>query len=390
MVPIQYNLRSLWVRKVTTIATALGVALVVFVLGAALMLSEGIRHAMNTSGKVENVILLRNGSDNELSSAIDDEALNLVRERPEVARLDGGASAVVGEIVIIITAERSDGSGGVANLMVRGSSTDGLRFRPEIKIISGRAPQPGTNEVIVGRGIAGGFKGVALGQSFELRRNRPLKVVGTFSSGGSSYESEVLGDVDVIRTSLGRTSMVSSARIRLTNPQQFDTFRASVENDKRLGMKVMRETVYYDKQSSQTSAFLKWTGVIMAVLLSIAAMIFAAITMNGAVANRTREIGTLRALGFSRLAILSSFVLEAIALALIGGAAGTVLEQVLVLFPFRTMNFQTFSEIVIHFKATPGIIAWSLIVSIIMGLIGGMVPAIRAARVSPVEAMRGG
>ncbi len=385
MVPIQYNLRSLWVRKVTTIATAFGVALVIFVFSAGLMLSEGVRRAMAISGRDDTAIVLRDGSGNELSSSIPADLLNLLRERPEIKRGDG--AGVIGEIVIVITAELN-GSTAISNVMVRGMPADGIKFRSEVKIVGGRAPTPGTNEVIVGKGISGRFKGIAPGQQFDLRRNRPLVVVGTFAAGGSSYESEVWGDVDVIRTSLGRPAVVSSARVRLTDPGQLAAFRTSIDADKRLGMDVMRESDYYEKQSQQTSSFFSWMAKIVAVLLSLAAMIFAAITMNGAVANRTREIGTLRALGFSRAAVLVSFVFEAVFLSLLGGVAGTLLTLLLGLTSFSTMNFQTFSEIVVSFHATPEIIIWAIVFSLIMGLIGGLFPAIRAARTSPIEAMR--
>ena len=389
MVPISYNVRSLFVRKVTTFATAFGVGLVVFVLAATLMLGEGINRALGTSGKPANVIILRNGSDAELSSGVQTEAMALIRERPEVAKLTNGRSAVIGEIVIVVTADLADGSGGISNVLIRGTEPDGFLFRPEIKITSGRAPKPGTNEVIVGEAISGRFKGMAPGKSFDLRRNRPFQVVGAFTADGSSYESEVIGDLEVIRTSLGRQQTVSSARLRLTDPAKFETFRASIEADKRLGMKVMRETAYYEKQAEGTSAFLSGMGIMMAILLSLAAMIGAAITMNGAIANRTREIGTLRALGFSKFSILISFLFEAVLLALLGGAAGTGLVMLMTMVTFPVMNFATFSEIVIRFTATPFIVVFSLLFSMGMGLIGGLLPAIRAARISPIEAMRG-
>jgi putative ABC transport system permease protein len=387
MVPIQYNVRSLMVRKVTTLATAFGVALVVFVFAAALMLGEGVDRALATSGHADTAMILRDGSDSELASQVSHDRLNLLRERPEVSRGDG--ESVIGEIVVVITAEHSNGSGAISNVLVRGTPAAGITFRPEVKIVKGRLPRPGTTDVIVGESINGRFKGIELGKSFELRRNRPLEVVGVFSAKGTSYESEVWGDVDVIASALGRSSMVSSARVKLTSASQFATFKASLESDKQLGVEVLRETEYYKKQSEQTSSFLSGMGIAIAIMFSLAAMIGAAITMNGAVAHRTREIGTLRALGFSRRAILTSFVLESIVLALIGGVVGSVLVLVLGMVSFPVMNFQTFSEIVIGFHATPGIIGSSLFLSISMGLIGGMFPAIRAARVSPVEAMRG-
>ena len=388
MVPFRYNVRSLFVRKVTTIATALGIALVVFVFAAAMMLGEGVKRALVSSSRPENVIVLRKGSDAELASSMGQDVLGLLRGNSAVAQGEGGG--VIGEVVLVITAElEGKGANQISNVLIRGMPAEGMKFRPEARIVSGRAPQPGTNEVIVGKAIAGRFKGISEGGTFELRRNRPLKVVGTFAADGTSFESEVWGDLDVIRTSVGRSASVSSARVRLNSPADFETYRTTMEADKRANVKVQREADYYAKQSEQTSGFLVGLGTIVAILFSLAAMIGAAITMNGAVAHRTKEIGTLRALGFSRIAILVSFVLEALLLALIGGAVGLAFVQLLALVSFPVMNFQTFSEIVIAFKATPNVLISALMFSLIMGLVGGLVPAIRAARVSPVEAMRG-
>lgn len=258
-------------------------------------------------------------------------------------------------------------------MLVRGTPPEGIAFRPEVKIVSGRAPRPGTNEVMVGSGIAGRFKGLAIGGSLDLRRNRPLSVVGVFSADGGPYESEVWGDLDYVRNALGRQAVVSSARVRLTSPAEFDAYRQAIESDKRFSMKVMRESDYNEKQSQAISGFLKWFGIIAAVLFACAAMLGAAITMNGAVAHRTREIGTLRALGFSRPSILIAFLIEAIVLATIGGAIGCGLVLLLSFAKFPIINFQTFSEIVLSFHATPKVFAASLIFSGVMGL-AGMVP----------------
>lgn len=383
-VPFQYNARSLLVRKVTTLATALGIALVVFVFAGALMLGD-ISRVLAAAGRSDTAIILRKGSDAELSSAIGNDYLGLFRGPAQVSQSGG----VIGEIIVVVIDDHIDGSGS-SNVLVRGTPAEGIAFRPELKVISGRAPKPGTNEVMVGSGIAGRFKGLAIGQSIDLRRNRPLSVVGVFSAAGGAYESEVWGDLDYVRNALGREAVVSSARVRLNSPSDFDAYRQTIETDKRFSMKVMRESDYNEKQSQQTASFLKTLGVVVAILFSIAAMLGAAITMNGAVAHRTREIGTLRALGFSRRSILSSFLIEAIVLAGIGGILGSVLVLLLSLFVrFPVINFQTFSEIVISFHASPEVFAKTLIFSGVMGLIGGLIPAIRASRVSPIEAMRG-
>jgi putative ABC transport system permease protein len=345
-----------------------------------------VQKAMRVSGREDTAIVLRDGSSAELPSSFGADLVSLIRDRPEVKQGDGAGA--VGEVVVVLTVDVTDGSG-ISNVMLRGVPPESYRFRPEVKIVSGRMPTPGTNEAIVGKAIRGRFKGIEVGKEFEVRNNRPLKVVGMFAATGSSYESEVWTDVDVLRDSLGRPSVVSSARVRLNTKKDLQAFRTSLEADKRLGVDVQRETDYYEKQSEQTAGFLQGMGTMFAILLSLAAMVFASITMNGAVANRTREIGTLRALGFSKFSILVSFLLEAIFLALVGGAIGTALVMVMGLFTFSTMNFQTFSEIVITFTATPAVVFNALFFSVIMGLIGGLFPAIRASRVSPIEAMRG-
>lgn len=388
MVPIRYNVRSLTVRKVTTLATAIGIALVVWVFGAAVMAGDSVKRAIHSSGDPNYAIVMRNGSDAELSSRLEASTVGVVGGQPEVAPATSAGPSVIGETVIVITADLADGNG-VSNVTVRGMPETGMSFRPNARLVRGKMPQPNTGEVIIGKGIAGRFKGLAMGQQFELGKGRALQVVGVFSAGGSSYEAEVWGDINTLNTWTGRENSVSSIRVRLAGPSKLASFKATLEADKRAGLKVRGEPEFYEEQSEFMSMFLTILVMIIAFLFSLAAMIGAAITMNSAVANRSREIGTLRALGFSRLAILFSFLIEAMMLALIGGLIGVVFILLTSLIHFSLMNFQTFSEIVLHFQATPGVILTALIVSVVMGLIGGLIPAIRAARVSPIEAMRG-
>lgn len=389
MVPIRYNVRNLFVRRATTIAAALGVALVVFVLAAALMLAEGLARTLDMSGRPDTAIVLRKGSDSEMPSSIEDATVALIKGAPGVKKGDDGAPMVLPESVVVLFQELSNGKG-KSNVTLRGVPLDAVqKFRPEVKVVQGKLAAPGSDEVIVGTKLVGRFKGLEVGQSLELRKNRAVKVVGVFESDGSSFESEVWGDLDYVRQSFGREGVVSSVRVRLDSPAVFDGFAAALEQDKRLGLDAAAEPEFYKKQSENTSIFIMALGTIIAIFFSIGAMIGGMITMYGAVAHRRREIGVLRALGFSRSAIMFSFLLESVLLALLGGAIGTAASLAMGMVKFSMLNFTTFSEIVFEFHATPEILVRSLIFGGVMGIIGGFLPAIRAARTAPIEAMKG-
>lgn len=388
MIPIAYNVRNLAVRKATTAATAGGLALVVFVFASVLMLSNGIEKTLGRSAAPGVAIVLRKGSDAEISSTLDKEASNLVLSAKEVARLPDGTAAGVGELVVVILKHKL-GTDGFSNVQVRGVQEGSMAFRPTMKIVDGRVPQPGTDEVMVGRAIRGRFEGLDLGQTFELKKNRPAKVVGVFEDGGSSLESEVWVDLDTLRATFGRPGLFSSVRVRLESPSKLDAFKAGVESNRQLQLQVMSETAFVEKQSQGMSLFVKALGFLIAVFFSVGAMIGAMITMHAAIASRQREIGTLRALGFARRTILASFLVESMVLAVIGGALGAVASLGMSFVRFSTMNPATWSELVFSFEPTPGILLASMIVSAVMGLLGGFLPAIRAARMSPVLAMRG-
>ncbi|MBK6921185.1 MAG: ABC transporter permease [Deltaproteobacteria bacterium] len=389
MVPIRYNVRNLFVRRATTLAAALGVALVVFVLAAALMLAEGLARTLDMSGRRDTAIVLRKGSDSEMPSSIEDATVTLIKGAPGVKKGDDGAPMVLPEAVVVLFQDLSNGKG-KSNVTLRGVPLSEVQqFRPEVKVVQGKLAAAGSDEVIVGTKLVGRFKGLEVGQSLELRKNRAVKVVGVFESDGSSFESEVWGDLDYVRQSFGREGVVSSVRVRLDSPAVFDGFAAALEQDKRLGLDASPEPEFYKKQSENTSIFIMALGTIIAVFFSIGAMIGGMITMYGAVAHRRREIGVLRALGFSRSAIMFSFLLESVLLALLGGAIGTVASLAMGMVKFSMLNFTTFSEIVFEFHATPEILVRSLIFGGVMGIIGGFLPAIRAARTAPIEAMKG-
>jgi len=387
MIPIAYNVRNLAVRKTTSAAAALGLALVVFVVAAVLMLNNGIKKTLGRSADPAGVVVLRKGADAELASTIEEPNVGLILATPGVVHAADGAPLGVGELLVVIVLDKL-GTDGVSNVQVRGVPDRVLSFRTAAHVTAGRAPTPGTDEVMVGRAISGRFKGVSLGQSFELKKNRPVTVVGVFEDGGSSFESEVWADLNTIRTAFGREGLVSSVRARLESPSKFDGFKASIDQNRRLGLEALRESDYYEKQSSGISMFITALGFVIAFFFGVGAVIGAMITMYAAVANRQREIGTLRALGFSKLSIVTSFLLESVVLAVAGGAVGALASLALGFVRFSMMNFSSWSEIVIAFEPTVGIIVTALLVAGVMGLIGGLLPAIRAARMSPIQAMR--
>jgi putative ABC transport system permease protein len=386
MVPISYNTRSLFVRKSTTFAALGGIAVVVFVIASSMMLVSGIKTTLGAAGSSDRVVILRAGAPEELNSQISVNDVNKVLVNPSIKRLGADPNGA-GEFVTV-GALKKVGTGGISNVQFRGTTDAGLKFRPQLKIIEGAAPRPGTAEAMVGVRIRGRFEGLSMGQTFELTKNREIKVVGVFEDGGSSYESEVFFDRDVLVTGSGRSGMVSSVRAQLTSASAFDAFKANIEADKAIGLQVIRETDYYEAQSEGLSFLLGLVGTIVAVFCSFGAMIGATITMYGSVANRRKEIGTLRALGFGRFSILMSFLLESIILCVLGGIVGAVASLSMRFVKLSMLNPASWSEIVIRFEPTPRIIVFAVGCAIAMGVMGGFLPAVRAARVSPLQAIR--
>jgi len=387
LIPIAYNVHSLAARRSTTIAAALGIALVVFVFAAVLMLANGVEQTMRATGSPLNAIILRKGSQAEMQSGIEENAVGVLRASPEAAPAGSGTMSTA-EVVVIITASAAGTKGGVSNAVVRGVMPESFMLRQQLQIIEGRNFTPGSDEVIVGRGIASRLADVGVGRELALKRNRPVKIVGVFSADNSSFESEIWGDLNSIRAIFNRQGAVSSVTLRLKNASLFEDLRRRIASDPRLGLEVKREPTYYDEQSQGLSVFIKTLGLVIAIFFSVGAMIGAMITMYAQVAQRSREIGTLRALGFRRSRVLLSFLLEAILLSLIGGALGIVGALGMSFVHFSTVNFQSFSELVFRFTPSPGILIGSLLFASIMGLLGGLFPAVRASRVSPVAAMR--
>jgi putative ABC transport system permease protein len=387
-IPISYNIRSLAVRKATTIASALGIALVVFVLASSQMLALGIKKTMGSSGSVDKAFVMRKGADAELSSAIDVAQIGLVLAAPGVKRAANGEPLGTGEVLLVIALEKPGTGGQVSNVQLRGVTDNVMQVRPEVRLVAGRPAKPGTDEVIIGSRLRGQFKGLDIGQSFEIKKNRMVEVVGAFDAGGSSFESEIWADANTARTAFGREGLVQSITATLEDPSKFDTFKNAIESDKQLNMQVMREIEYFEKQSEGTAQLVNVLGGAIVFFFSLGAMVGAMITMYGAVANRRREVGTLRALGFSRPAILLSFLTEALLLALFGGTLGALASLAMGFVKLRMMNMNTWSEVVFSFDPAPSVILVSILGGGLMGILGGMLPAVRAARTSPVAAMR--
>jgi putative ABC transport system permease protein len=389
MIPISYNVRSLLVRKATTFATAFGIALVVFVLASAFMLGLGIQKTMVGAGRIDNAIVLRKGSDTEMASTIEVKALGIIAAAPGVKRNAAGRSLASPEVVIVLAQDKLGVAGQVSNVLLRGVPEVAVEVRPEIRVVDGHPPKAGTNEVMIGKGLVGRFRGMQIGESFDLKKNRPVKVVGIFEADGSSFESEIWADLDQVRSAFGREGIASSVTVQLDSPTKFDAFKATMESDKQLGLEAMTEAGYYEKQSNGTAMFIKIMGVIIVFFLALGGMIGALITMQAAVAQRKREIGTLRALGFSQSSILVSFLMESAVLALAGGVVGVLAALALSSVKISMMNFATWQEVVFSFDPDPTLLVGAVFAGGFMGVLGGFFPALKAARVSPVEAMRG-
>ena len=384
-IPFSYIFRNLWTRKLTTLLTAGGMALVVFVFAAVLMLDAGLRKTLVGTGSYENVVLLRPAAQTEIQSAVYRDQASLLETLPEVARGEDGTPLVSKEtlVLIAIPKRRSDKP---ANLVVRGMPAMGIRLRPQVTVVDGRMFRPGSSEVVVGSAISRGFDGTSIGEKLRFA-GREWTVVGTFDGQKSGFDSEIWGDVDQMLQAFRRTTY-SSVLARLGGASQFEAFSARIAADQRLILEVKQEPVYYQDQSRSLSTFISYLGVALSVIFSIGAMIGAMITMYAAVANRTGEIGTLRALGFRRSSILAAFLTESLLLSLVGGVIGLVLASFLQAFTITTMNWQSFSQLAFGFHLTPAIVAWTLAFSLVMGLVGGFLPSVRAARLEIVDSLR--
>lgn len=384
-IPYIYSWKSLWARKMTTILTIIGMALVVYVFATVLMLSEGLKQTLVATGSVDNVMVIRQGAETEIQSGIERTQAAIVETLPEIAFGEDGRRQVSKEILVLMVLAKR-GSDKPSNVTIRGLSDSGFALRPQVQLIEGRMFHPGSSEIIAGKKIAQAFKGAGIGERVRFGM-RDWTVVGIFDAGNTGFSSEIWGDVDQLMQAF-RRGVYSSVIFRLRNLGDFDAVKDRIEQDPRLTLGAKRETTFYAEQSEQMASFLQILGLTLSAVFSIGAIIGAVITMYGAVASRTREIGTLRALGFQRKSILGAFILESLFLGLIGGVAGVAMASCMQFLSISTMNWQTFSELAFTFTLTPVIALQSLGFALSMGLLGGALPAVRAARLDIVDALR--
>ncbi|WP_035065068.1 ABC transporter permease [Nitratidesulfovibrio termitidis] len=385
---LSYSLRNMLARRLTTVLTVGGMALVVFVFAAMLMLSEGLRTTLVLTGSPDNVVLLRQGAKSEMESAVDRDQAPLVESLPQVARAADGGPLAARELVVLITLNKR-GTTKPSNVVIRGIGPHSLELRPQVRLKEGRMPRFGTSEIIAGESIARRFSGTGIGESLRFGL-RDWTVVGIFEAGATGFSSEVWGDVDQLMAAFRRSSYsVVVARMNERDGQAgLDGLRAGLTADPRLQLEGKRETRFYEEQSEMMAKFLGVLGTMLPAIFSLGAIIGAMITMHAAVASRVREIGTLRAIGFQRRDILRAFLLESLLLGGSGGAVGLLLASTLQFVTISTMNFQTFSELAFSFTLSPRIAVWSLLFGTGMGCLGGILPAIKASRLVIVDALR--
>ncbi len=384
-IPLSYIARNLWVRRVTTLLTAGGMALVIYVFATVLMMSEGIRSTLVATGQADNVIVLRKGAGAEINSGIARGQAAIVESLPGIASAAGGGLLLSKEPVVLNNLPKR-GSGKPSNVTVRGTSALALQLRPKVQLVEGRMFRPGSSEIITGRAVAGGFQGAGLGETLRFA-GRDWRVVGVFDAGRSGFDSEIWGDAEQMLQAFRREGF-STLVLRLQDSAQFDALKSAIEADPRLQLEAKREIQFYAEQSEALATFISILGTALSIIFSIGAIVGAMITMFAAVAQRTGEIGTLRALGFRRGAVLVAFLGEAMLLALVGGVIGLGAAALMQAVDVSTTNFQTFAELAFQFKMTTTIVWQTLLFALLMGFVGGFIPAWRAARLKIVDCLR--
>lgn len=385
-IPIVYNFRSVRARWTSAIVAVAGIAGTVGVFVAMLSLAKGFRATLVSSGSPDNALIVRGGATSEMTSGVALDAVKIIQDAPGIARGPNGPlvtseSVLMAPIPLIST-------GTDANVELRGVSPNVLEIRKQVKIVQGRMFQPGLAEVVVGKNANKTYSGLTLGNTISLGKMR-WQVVGIFDAGGSSFDSEVWGDSHLLTAAYDRPdTFFQSATVHLTSPEALTPLKDALTTDPRLNVDVTREIEYYSKQSTRMTTLITTLGGFVAFIMAIGAVFGALNTMYSAVADRGREIATMRALGFGGPSVVVSFLIEALLISFVGGLLGCLAVLRLNGLTTSTINFQTFSNLAFAFKITPGLLAEGIIFALVMGVLGGFFPAVRAARLPVATALR--
>jgi len=385
-IPIVYNLRSMRARPVSTLLTALGIALVVAVFIGMLALANGFASALVRTGSDRNVLVLRKGADSELSSSLDRQGVSILAASPHIARGADGRALASPEAYVVIALGRIGDTTGMANVVLRGVSEQAWQVRSNLQVVEGRRPASGKNEVCVGTKLVGRFPNTAIGESMRFA-GRPWEVVCHFAAGGSAFESEIWGENEQVMPAM-RGDVFQSVTFRLADPAAFEEAKRTLEADKRITVDVHRESAFYAQQSQLLGNILRILAILITSIMAVGAIFGAVNTMYAAVSSRMPEIAVLLTLGFRPRSVLASFLIESALVAAIGGIVGCLLALPLNGLVTSTTNWASFSEIAFAFRITPRLLLAGLVFAVVMGMLGGFFPARRASRVPVVQALR--
>jgi putative ABC transport system permease protein len=383
--PLSYNVRNVRVRWQVTLLAIVGIALVVAVFSVLMAMSEGFRSALRSTGRPDNAMIVQRGSGSELTSGVPLDQRNQIIVDERVARGADGQPLAAWDWVIVINLPKADGK--PTNVTLRAVTPRAFEVREGIEIVEGRSFTPGLDEVIVGRKLSHRMKDLRIGQSVKYQR-KEFKIVGLFDSQGGAFESEIWGDYDTFGAVFQRGSGSNSLVVRMKDPTAIPELDRWIRAQPQMQLQALSERKYYEEQAGPLASILKNLANFVAFVMGVGAVFGAMNTMYAIVAARTREIGTLRALGFSRKAILFSFLLESVFLALLGGALGVLLAYPMNGFSTGTGQTQSFSEIAFSFRITPQIVGIGMAFAVVMGVIGGLLPALRGARLPITTALR--
>ncbi|WP_146908121.1 ABC transporter permease [Arenimonas daejeonensis] len=383
----QMNLRSVPQRWGASLVIVIGLAGVVAVFTALLAMANGFASTLVEAGRPDNAIVLRGQSGAELNSGFGGDSTDLIKLGPGIRKGKDGRPLAAGEIMVISELPRKDDPAAVANVTLRGVEAASFELRPQLEVVEGRRFEPGKREMIVGTGVAGQFGGVQVGQTIRMR-NSDWAVVGRFQSGDAN-DSEMWVDLGTAQSAFNRGNAVSSVRVGLESPAAIETLRAALTADPRLAVDVTAEPVYYSAQTKGVRETIMGLAVVVTLIMGLGAIFAALNTMYAAVSTRTREIATLRAIGFGGMPVLASVMVEAVLLSLVGGVVGAVIAYLLFNgLSVSTLSQASFTQVVFEFAVTPSLVLTGLVIAMIIGFIGGLLPAIRAARMQVTTALR--